>query len=110
MTFDCKTCGACCCNSQSNMTYGNREYIEIDRAQKLYREERELLNQIARPNEDRLHHFQLIGEEQRCIMLDGEVAREVRCMIYDLRPVVCRKVVAGEEECLKARRFHKISP
>ena len=109
MTFDCKTCGACCCNTQNNMTYSNRDYIEIDRAQRLYREERELLNQIARLDGNRLHHFVLIGEEERCIVLDGELGQEVRCMLYDLRPTPCRKVEAGDEECLKARRFRNIS-
>ena len=53
MAFDCKTCGACCCNTQNNIAYGNRDYIEIDRSQKLYREERALLARLDRLERER---------------------------------------------------------
>ncbi len=42
----------------------------------------------------------------RCVALEGEVGREVRCAIYPLRPGPCRELEPGSEACNRARRRH----
>ncbi len=102
--FDCQSCGACCCNTERNRYAGNREYIEVTKSERLYRQERELLRSIGFRDERGLWHLRLVGDEQRCVALDGEVGRKVACSIYPLRPVGCKNVQPGDEECLRARQ------
>lgn len=106
--FDCQSCGACCCNTERNRGEATLEYVEVARSDRLYREERELLKRLGTRNDDGVFHLRLVGEEQRCVALEGELGEGVRCGIYALRPAGCRTVEAGDEECLKARRFHRI--
>ncbi len=40
----------------------------------------------------------------RCLALKGSLGRRVRCEIYALRPASCRRVEAGDAQCLRARR------
>ena len=42
----------------------------------------------------------------RCVALEGEVGREVRCAIYTNRPGPCVELEAGSEACNRARRRH----
>ncbi len=44
----------------------------------------------------------------RCQALRGRLGKKVWCEIYPLRPSGCRRVVAGSEECLRARREREI--
>jgi len=104
--FDCQECGACCCNTARNIRTGSREYVEVSKNDKLYRENRELLKKLGERNRAGVFHLRLIGEEQRCVALDGDIGLGVGCEIYPLRPSGCRKVEAGDEECLKARKLH----
>jgi Fe-S-cluster containining protein len=46
---------------------------------------------------------------QRCSALAGKLGRRVRCEIYALRPAPCRRVEAGSDDCLKARRERGIT-
>ena len=52
----------------------------------------------------------------RCIALEGEVGRAVRCTIYDRRPGPCRDFAPfaalsiGDEGCARARRRHGMAP
>jgi len=39
----------------------------------------------------------------RCNALQGEVGKEVRCLVYAARPSPCREVQPGSEKCNKAR-------
>lgn len=103
--FDCQSCGACCCNTERNRGEGTLEYVEVARTDRLYREERALLKQLGVRNDDGVFHLRLVGDEQRCVALDGDLGEGVGCEIYALRPAGCRAVEAGDEECLKARRF-----
>lgn len=45
-------------------------------------------------------------EGDRCAALDGRIGRSTACMIYDVRPEVCRACQPGDEECHLARRRH----
>lgn len=104
--FDCQACGACCCNTARNRAAGTREYVEVTREDRLYREERALLRELGEPNEEGRYHLKLVGDAQRCIALEGDLGEGVGCRIYALRPAGCRQVESGDEECLRARRLH----
>ena len=45
----------------------------------------------------------------RCVALEGEVGREVRCAIYAQRPGPCVELEAGSEACNRARRRHGLA-
>lgn len=103
--FDCQACGACCCNTERNLSAGSRDYIEITRDDVLFQTDRARLKRLARRNDEGQWFFRLVGEEQRCVGLDGELGVGVGCDLYSVRPRGCRNVEAGDEECLKARAF-----
>lgn len=75
------------------------------RTDRLYRDRRELLRQVGTRNADGVWHLRLVGEQQHCVVLDGEVGDAVACGIYAYRPTGCRRVEAGDEECRNARRL-----
>jgi Fe-S-cluster containining protein len=102
--YDCQACGACCCNTERNRSLGNREYIEVTPTERLYRLHRELLRKLGFRDLRGLWHLRLVGEEQRCIALDGQIGVRVACTIYPDRPVGCKKVLPGDDECMEARR------
>lgn len=102
--FDCQACGACCTNTARNRALGTLEYIEVTREDALYREAREMLRALGARSTDGRWHLTLVGEEQRCTALEGELGEGVSCGIYRLRPSGCRQVEAGDGECLEARR------
>ncbi len=104
--FDCQACGACCCNTARNVAAGTRDYVEVTRKDRLFQEQRPLLRTLAVEREQGLFYLKLVGDEQRCIALEGELGAGVRCGIYALRPAGCRQVESGDEECLNARRRH----
>lgn len=102
--FDCQDCGACCCNTARNRALGTEDYVEVTREDRLYVEERALLRELGVRNDNGVWHLRLVGEEQRCVALEGELGEGVGCRIYKLRPAGCRQVESGDEECLRARR------
>lgn len=104
--FDCRSCGACCCNTARNRKLGTQDYVEVAKTDALYRENRPLLALLGRRNEAGVFHLKLVGEEERCVALEGAIGDDVKCTIYRLRPSGCRRVEPGDEECLVARRLH----
>jgi Fe-S-cluster containining protein len=52
----------------------------------------------------------------RCVALDGEIGRQVRCTIYACRPGPCRDFAPyaplglGDDACDRARRRHGLPP
>lgn len=107
--FDCQTCGACCCNTERNIRMGSQAYVEVARADELYRQHRAVLKQVAHRDDGGFWHLKIVGDNHRCIALEGEPGEAVSCAIYKLRPSACRSVEAGGEECLRARRFKGLS-
>ncbi len=105
-SFDCQSCGACCCNTARNRADGTREYVEVDTTDRLYREQRDVLKTLGVRNAAGQWHLRLVGDDERCVALAGDVGVDVRCTIYALRPHGCRVVQAGDDECLRARRHH----
>ena len=113
--LDCQACGACCCNTERNSGAAaiasgttSREYVEVEAKDPLFKR-KDLLEQLAVKNADGVFHLRLVGDEQRCVALDGDLGEGVGCEIYALRPTGCRQVEAGDEECLRARRFRGLS-
>jgi len=106
--FDCQACGACCCNTQRNLMLDSREYVEVTKTDELFKR-KDLLQQLTVRNDDGQFHLKLVGAEQRCVNLDGDIGEGVGCEIYPLRPAGCRRVEAGDEECLRARRKFGLS-
>ena len=104
--FDCVRCGACCVNTLENSAEGFADYVEVFKNDGLMRR-RDLLARYAVRNANGQVHLRL-EEGGRCAALVGCLGQSVHCAIYSSRPSVCRRVVAGSEECLKARRDHGI--
>ncbi len=103
MELDCQKCGACCCNPAENRAEGYRDYIEVRRGEPLF-ERRDLRRRFTVLNAQAEVHLQLVGAEERCAALQGTLGKRVNCVIYQLRPGGCRKVLAGDKRCLQYRR------
>ena len=103
MTFDCRSCGACCCNTDENRAENYFEYVEVTPRAALSRHP-VLLRRLTVLNRDGERHMKLRGREQRCVALEGVLGVEVSCAIYQLRPAGCRRVQPGSRECRRDRR------
>jgi Fe-S-cluster containining protein len=100
--YDCVRCGACCANTNDNRAEGFVDYVEVFRRDGLMRR-KDLLSIYTTRNERGQVHMRL-HDDGRCVALDGVLGQSVHCSIYASRPSVCRKVTAGSDECLRARR------
>ena len=101
--FDCQTCGACCCNTERNLGT-SRDYVAVTVADELFHRP-DLLAQLTVENDDGARQMRLVGVDERCVGLDGDVGVAVGCSLYAVRPGPCRLVEVGGDECLRARRF-----
>jgi Fe-S-cluster containining protein len=109
VTFDCRSCGACCCNPEENRAEGFLDYVEVEPGARLWRRLR-ILDRYTVANARGERHLKLVGDEQRCAALEGAIGRHVKCAVYDDRPRGCRRVEPGDARCLKARAERGISP
>ena len=105
--LDCQACGACCCNSAVNKSEKFIDYVEVKPKDALFHR-RGLVKHLCVVNSIGETHLKLIGREQRCIALAGDLGADVRCTIYEVRPKPCRTVEPGSEECLARRKDQKI--
>jgi hypothetical protein len=107
MGHPCLACGACCAHyrvafhwSEAEPALGGAVPPEL----------------AARLDPHRLAMRGTDGKRPRCVALEGEVGRAVRCGIYARRPSVCREVVPAWEtgepspQCDKARLAHGMAP
>lgn len=91
VNWDCQTCGACCSYSSE----WPRFTMESDEA----------LDRIpAKFVSDDARGMRCDGE--RCTALSGEIGKGTACMVYDVRPDVCRACLPGDPECIMARAAH----
>ncbi|EJC75263.1 YkgJ family cysteine cluster protein [Rhizobium hidalgonense] len=92
MTFaidvDCEACGACCSFSPTWPRFSTETEAEIDALP-------------ARFVSDDQRGMRCHGA--RCSALAGRVGSSTSCLVYDLRPDVCRACVPGDGACLEAR-------
>jgi Fe-S-cluster containining protein len=106
-SFDCQTCGACCVNPLENEREGFRSWVEVRADEPLHRR-KDLVRKLVVLDDDGLTHLKLDGEG-RCVALKGALGRRVSCAIYALRPKPCRRVQAGDKDCLRYRRERGIA-
>ncbi len=45
---------------------------------------------------------------QMCPYLEGTPMQNVKCVVYENRPLFCRKFAVGSQECEKMRDFYKV--
>jgi uncharacterized protein len=91
----CQACGACCAFSQNWPRFTTEE----DAALELIPES--FVN--ARQSGMRC-------DGDRCSALSGRIGVATSCMIYAVRPQVCRVCMPGDAECNLARRRHALPP
>ena len=106
--LDCRTCGACCCNTDENRAEGYPWYVEVEPGCTLLRRA-DLVQRHVVPDADGIPHLRL-DDAGRCTALEGRLGRSVRCTIYAHRPRGCRRVQPGDADCLRARRERGIDP
>jgi Fe-S-cluster containining protein len=90
----CQSCGACCAYSAN----WPRFTLEDDAALALIPEA--YVN--ARESGMRC-------DGDRCTALDGVVGARVACVVYAVRPEVCRSCMPGDPECTMARRRYGLA-
>jgi len=105
--LDCQACGACCLNSAANKAEKFIDYVEVMPRDALSKRP-QLVKHLCVVNPIGETHLKLVGKEQRCIALGGDVGVHVNCNIYEVRPRPCRAVTPGSEECLERRKDQKL--
>jgi uncharacterized protein len=91
----CQSCGACCAYSREWPRFSTETDAELDRIP------HELVD--AGGARMRCH-----GE--RCAALAGEIGVATACMVYAVRPQVCRTCMPGDDACAMARSRHALPP
>lgn len=87
--YDCQSCGACCAYSRDWPRFSLESDEEIARIPA------EFVNDAVGC---------MLSIDNRCTALSGTLGEHVACRVYDVRPIVCRDCMPGDEECLIARR------
>lgn len=105
--YDCTACGACCTNPDENRAEGYVSYVEVEPGAAL-RKKPDLMKRFVVNDADGVPHLRL-DPAQRCAALVGRLGQRVHCSIYEYRPRGCRRVEAGSERCLLARRERGIA-
>ncbi len=90
----CKSCGACCAYSRDWPRFTTESDAEIARIADKY---------IA----DDLAGVHCHGD--RCSALMGAVGTSTSCVIYAVRPAVCRACEPGDDACTMARQKFGLS-
>ena len=87
----CQSCGACCAFSAEWPRFS----LENEAA----------LAAIPATYVDDAHgRMRCVGD--RCSALAGEIGVATACVVYAVRPLVCRDCMPGDPECTLARRRH----
>jgi Fe-S-cluster containining protein len=85
----CQACGACCAYSSNWPRFSTEDDAALDLIP------RELVNARA----SGMH-----CDGDRCAALRGRIGEATACVIYAVRPEVCRICMPGDVECTMARR------
>jgi uncharacterized protein len=87
----CRQCGACCAFFRVSFYWAEASQRGLPDS---------CLEQLDR------HRATLAGTNRpapRCCALEGEVGKQVTCLVYAARPSPCRDVQPGDDQCNKAR-------
>lgn len=106
-TWDCQACGACCRNLDTNRASGVRYWVEISPSDKLLTRH-DLVRKLVTHDRHRVPHLRMTHEGV-CEALRGTIGKKVSCSIYHQRPSPCRRVMPGDETCLKTRAAHGLA-
>ena len=87
----CQACGACCSYSQNWPRFTTEDDAALDLIPEKFVNER-------------LSGMRCDGD--RCSALSGKVGEATACLIYAVRPEVCRTCMPGDVECAMARKRH----
>ena len=87
----CQACGACCSYSQNWPRFTTEEDEALDLIPEKFVNER-------------LSGMRCDGD--RCSALSGKIGEATACLIYAVRPDVCRTCMPGDAECAMARKRH----
>lgn len=97
---ECMTCGACCVNPPANAAEGFAKYIEVSPGDPILKRA-DLVRKFVVQDEEGQHLR--LDASGRCLALRGRIGGRVSCSVYKERPTACRKLLAGSDECLRAR-------
>lgn len=86
--FDCQSCGACCAYDASWPRFSTETDEELD----------ELPPHFVADDEQGMR-----CDGDRCSALSGSVGVHTACMVYDIRPDICRSCMPGDGACFEAR-------
>ena len=87
----CQACGACCSYSSNWPRFTTEDDAALDLIPEKFVNEK-------------LSGMRCDGE--RCSALSGKIGVATSCLIYAVRPEVCRTCMPGDAECAMARRRH----
>jgi uncharacterized protein len=91
----CQDCGACCGYSKDWPRFTTEDDAALDAIPKEFVNERQSAMRC---------------EGDRCSALSGQIGVATSCLIYAVRPEVCRTCMPGDAECAMARRRHGLPP
>jgi Fe-S-cluster containining protein len=100
--LNCRSCGACCCNSKANQAEGYAWYVPVDNPRSKLLSRDDWRKRYVVLDEEGQPHLRL-EMAFRCAALTGKLGRNVTCQVYGDRPAGCRRVEAGDAECRRAR-------
>ncbi len=86
--IDCQTCGACCSFSSEWPRFTTEADDDLA---------------LIPPDYVEADQRGMRCEGSRCSALSGEVGINTSCLVYEVRPDVCRACVPGDEACTIAR-------
>jgi hypothetical protein len=107
MSNPCLTCGACCAFYRASFYWAETESGTPGGVPDELTEKR---------NDFRVQMKGTSGPSPRCIALEGEIGRSVRCAVYERRSSVCRAFPfslqdgIANERCDRARQAHGLEP
>lgn len=85
---ECQTCGACCSYSSEWPRFTMESDEALDKIPLQY---------VAADQRG------MRCENERCSALSGKIGEKASCMVYDVRPEVCRACMPGDYACKTAR-------
>jgi uncharacterized protein len=91
----CQACGACCGHSRDWPRFTLEDDAAIDR----------IPSALIDESQARMR-----CEGDRCAALIGEIGTATACIIYAVRPLVCRDCVPGDDACSIARAARGMAP
>src|ERR1700743_960099 len=91
----CQSCGACCAYSSNWPRFSTEDDAALALIPEKFVNERQ---------------SGMRCEGERCSALSGQIGAATACLIYAVRPEVCRSCMPGDAECNMARRRHGLAP